>query len=70
MMLQVCLLSEDFASLVSVTPLHLAIQAILDRYPMVLDPPTELPPSRPCNHIIPLIPGAQPVCTHIATRLH
>jgi hypothetical protein len=37
------------------------IQAILDRYPVVLDPPTELPPSRTCNHTIPLIPRAQPV---------
>ena len=37
------------------------IQELSDRYPAVLDPPTELPPSRSCNHTIPLILGAQPV---------
>jgi len=37
------------------------IQDLLDRYPSVLDPPTELHPSQSCNHTIPLIPGAQPV---------
>lgn len=37
------------------------IQALLDCYPPVLDPPAELPLFRLCNHTIPLIPGVQPV---------
>ena len=39
----------------------LEIQELLDHYPSILDPPTELPPSRSCNHTIPLTLGAQPV---------
>lgn len=60
-MLQVCQLAVATAGEHSGTSLHPDIQSILDRYPMVLDPPTTLPPSRPCNHTIPLIPSAQPV---------
>ena len=45
-------------------PLPSQIQAILDRYLMVLQPPSDLPPSRPCNHSIPLIPRAQLVFIH------
>lgn len=41
--------------------LPLEIQSLLGRFQSVLEPPTELPPSRACNHTISLIPGAQPV---------
>jgi hypothetical protein len=61
LMLQVCQISGDIDTTPTTEPLPPQIQAILDRYPMVLQPPTELPPSRPCNHSIPLIPGAQPI---------
>lgn len=36
------------------------IQQLLHQYQHMFDPPTELPPSRACNHRIPLILGAQP----------
>jgi hypothetical protein len=60
LLLQVCELT-DVAVSASAPSLHPAIQSILDSFPSVLDPPTGLPPSRPCNHKIPLISGAQPV---------
>lgn len=59
-LLLVCELT-DVAATDTAQPLHLAIQSILDSFLAVLDPPTSLPPSRPCNHTIPLILGAQPV---------
>jgi hypothetical protein len=37
------------------------VQAILDQFPEVFATPTGLPPTRACDHRIPLIPGAQPV---------
>lgn len=61
LVLQVYQVASETEALSATEPLHPQIQAILDRYPEVLQPPTELPPSRPCNHAIPLIPGAQPV---------
>ena len=37
------------------------IQHLLDKYDDVFREPTELPPKRPCDHQITLVPGAQPV---------
>jgi hypothetical protein len=37
------------------------IQRLLDKYEDVFREPTELPPKRPCDHQITLVPGAQPV---------
>jgi hypothetical protein len=61
LLLQVCQLSDvpDLPS--SSSDIHPSVQSVLDQFPSVLALPTELPPSRSCNHSIPLIPGAQPV---------
>ncbi|WVZ90409.1 hypothetical protein U9M48_036715 [Paspalum notatum var. saurae] len=37
------------------------IQSLLSEFADVFETPTALPPSRACDHIIPLIPGARPV---------
>lgn len=37
------------------------IQHLLDKYEDVFREPTELPPKRPCDHQITLVPRAQPV---------
>lgn len=36
-------------------------QALIDQIASLFQEPTELPPSRACDHDIPLIPGARPV---------
>jgi hypothetical protein len=41
--------------------LHPQIHDILIQFATVFEDPTELPPSRECDHTIPLIPGAQPI---------
>jgi hypothetical protein len=38
-----------------------SVQGLLTDFTDLFSPPTSLPPSRACNHTIPLIPGAQPV---------
>lgn len=37
------------------------IQSLLHSYSHLFEPPTHLPPSRACNHTIPLVPGSKPV---------
>lgn len=37
------------------------IQAVVQKFIGLFQTPTQLPPSRPFDHKIPLIPGAQPV---------
>jgi hypothetical protein len=37
------------------------IQSLLHSYAHLFQPPTQLPPSRACNHTIPLVPGSKPV---------
>lgn len=37
------------------------IAALLKEFDVLFVPPTELPPPRSCDHVIPLIPGAKPV---------
>lgn len=37
------------------------IQQLLEVYATLFEQPTQLPPSRACDHAIPLIPGASPV---------
>lgn len=36
------------------------IHKLLDAFPHLFEPPTQLPPSRACDHSIPLVAGASP----------
>jgi hypothetical protein len=47
--------ASDLAPLVPVR-----IQKLVDSFAELFEPPTTLPPSRHCNHSIPLLPSAQP----------
>lgn len=53
-------INEVPASEPETKPVPPEIQAILQQFSSVFAPPTELPPSRPGDHSIPLLPGAQP----------
>ena len=55
-MLEVCVLSAEQDS-VEIPP---PIQALLTKYHPVFEEPIGLPPSRACDHAIPLTSGAQP----------
>lgn len=46
--------------------LPVELQSLLDDYSDLFDAPTSLPPTRACDHEIPLMPGATPVFV----RLH
>lgn len=59
LLLQVCSLDISSTQAASV-PLLPAVQSLLDEFSDVFQPPDSLPPSRACNHVIPLIPRAQP----------
>lgn len=37
------------------------LQSLLQSYSHLFEPPSGLPPTRACNHVIPLLPGANPV---------
>jgi len=39
------------------------VSQLLDKYSHLFQDPNSLPPERPCDHHIPLVPGAQPVNT-------
>jgi hypothetical protein len=45
----------------STDPLLDSIQSLLQQFQQVFDAPSEIPPSRACDHKIPLIVGATPV---------
>lgn len=42
--------------------IHPDVQAILQQYPSVTNSTPSLPPTRSCDHKIPLLPNAKPVC--------
>lgn len=53
-------------------PIPSEVQEILDQFPQVFEPPTELPPRHSYDHTITLIPTATPVSMrpyHIAPAL-
>jgi hypothetical protein len=55
-------LTSDSNSVDALTePLLPQIQDLVDSFASLFEPPSSLPPSRSCNHSIPLVPGAQPV---------
>lgn len=62
-LLQLCVVDDASSSSAAQTALPPEIQSVVDSFSGLFADPTGLPPSRPCNHSIPLIPGAQPVFT-------
>ena len=60
-LVQLCLLTPggDLHSDVSLLPRE--VQDLIDQYATIFEKPSQLPPSRACDHEIPLIPGANPV---------
>ena len=59
LLFQVC--TVDHQSDASVTDrLPVEVQALLEQFNDLFQQPDSLPPSRACNHAIPLLPGAQP----------
>lgn len=59
--LQLCSVIDDSSVVVDIEFLSKDIQALLLEFALVFEKPTKLPPSRACDHSIPLIPGATPV---------
>ncbi|CAD6249360.1 unnamed protein product [Miscanthus lutarioriparius] len=57
--LQVCAMDTEQPESSS-DQLPAAVQCLLDQFSDLFQSPDSLPPSRPCNHLIPLVPGAQP----------
>lgn len=59
---QLCMVQEASSS-PAAPQVHLppAVQALISEFASLFEPPSGLPPSRDCDHSIPLIPGAQPV---------
>lgn len=57
---ELCVLNTATAPMTQ-SVLHPQIHDILIQFATVFEDPTELPPSRECDHTIPLIPGAQPI---------
>lgn len=55
---QVCATTEEATAS---TPVRAIVQQVIDTFLDVFGEPTGLPPRRPCDHRIPLIPGAQPM---------
>lgn len=45
-----------------VPPILPQVQSLLDEFSELFAEPSALPPRRDCDHSIPLVPGAQPVC--------
>jgi hypothetical protein len=43
-------------------PIHPKVQSLLDEFSQLFAEPSSLPPRRDCDHSIPLVAGAQPVC--------
>lgn len=58
--LQLCLIQADTPELPATT-LPPAVQSLVTEFASLFVPLSGLPPSRHCDHAIPLIPGAQPV---------
>jgi hypothetical protein len=57
-LVQLCVLSPQGVHTSELRLFPTEIQSLLDQYPTLFEDPTDLPPSRACDHAIPLIPGA------------
>jgi len=53
---ELCVISDESVQ----SEISPSIQSLLDKYATVFEPPKGLPPSRACDHSIPLTQGAQP----------
>jgi hypothetical protein len=60
-LLQICFATDDGPIESSVSLLPEEIQSLVSQFSLLFEEPSSLPPSRPCDHVIPLIPGARPV---------
>lgn len=59
--LQLCCLTDEATVKSSVSLVPAEVQALVDQFAGLFEEPSSLPPSRACDHAIPLIPGARPV---------
>jgi hypothetical protein len=61
-LLQVCLISDDVAKEdQSLNSLPVEVQSLIQQYQHLFEAPVGLPPTRSCNHSIPLLPNSKPV---------
>ncbi|XP_039811591.1 uncharacterized protein LOC120674480 [Panicum virgatum] len=61
LLIQVCVLTDSVVQQSELSLLPLDIRLLVDQFGELFEEPSELPPSRACDHDIPLIPGARPV---------
>lgn len=59
--IQLCLVQDSASSSSSPIVVPPSVQALVTEFATLFEPISGLPPSRHCDHAIPLIPGAQPV---------
>lgn len=55
------LLVDQLVTQCAVTDMPSEVQSLVDDFADLFEPPSQLPPSRACDHTIPLVPGAGPV---------
>jgi hypothetical protein len=60
-LLQICFTTDDGPIESNISLLPTEIQSLVSQFSSLFEEPSSLPPSRPCDHEIPLIPGARPV---------
>ena len=61
LLIQVCVLTDSVVQQSELSLLPLDIRLLVDQFGELFEEPSELPPSRACDHDIPMIPGARPV---------
>jgi hypothetical protein len=61
LLVQVCLLTDSGVQQTEISLLPAEVRHLVDQFAVLLEEPTTLPPTRACDHEIPLIPGARPV---------
>lgn len=60
-LIELLFMESDSSASGSTSPIPPAIQQLLQHFSSVFAAPAGLPPSRECDHAIPLVEGAQPV---------